>query len=199
MKRWTWTIVSLVLGLAVLAGGVYLTQRWKPPPMPATVEEAIVLMTSPGYQRLTQPQKQRYVERLSELAQAMPAQQRAEVFRKAMRDESSRPAMREAMTSMMLEQARSFVAGDAATRQRLVDQALAAGAMMRRGGGGGPRPEGPGPSNEDRPARQGDPDRRAEMKQWIQDRIERGNPQQQAYMFEYMRAVRQRREDSSHP
>ena len=200
MKRRILTLLLCLLGAGTLGGGAYLSWWMTPPPMPRSLEEGIALFSSPRYQRLSEPQRQRYVERLGELTEQVPREMRAEAFRKAFRDESLRPAARDALTSMLMDRGRQFVKGDQATRDRLVNEALIAGRLMRGMRRRGPRTRAPGAdSAADSP---GDPEarraRRQEQmergKQWIQERIERGNPQQQAYFMEYVRAIRKRRE-----
>lgn len=214
MKNWkriTIGSVSVLLGLGVLSGGAYAWWLGTPPPLPTTLDESITTLTSARYQRLTEEQKEPYLEQARRLTESLSPDERRSQWEKMRQNPEQQRAMREAQGDMMLLRAKEFAMADPIRRTQIVDQAIG---MMEMGRGATTRPAREG---GDRAARANNPDRpdrpemseeerakqrekrMAEGKSRIQKRIEKGNPQRQAYMSEFFKAVRERRKELGLP
>jgi hypothetical protein len=162
----------------VIGVGVYLTWLRTPPPMPQTLDEAAAVFASPRYRRLPDTRRAAYVIHVRQLVDALPAAERSRVWEQWGSEPGLRDATRRARQDMMVVQARQFAAADAKTRTAMVDAFLA----MRRGGG-------PPTDPEEREQR------RADARQRMMQYTQYGDPQNQAYVQEFWKAVRQRRQE----
>jgi hypothetical protein len=182
-RRSRWLTVGLpVAAVVVLVGGSALAWLLTPPAMPHDAEEALRVLASPRFARLDEAGRQRYQDRIAELFRDMDADQRR-AFRQQMRDD---PDLREALGGMMRDrmrqQAREFAVASPAEKMAMLDQIIDQQEEWRGRGEGGQRPEG----------WQGrDP---GDRRQRMADRFEQGNPQDQALMGEFFRALRARRD-----
>jgi hypothetical protein len=183
-RRSRWLTLGLpVTAVVVLIGGSALAWLLTPPPMPADADDALRLLTSARFARLDDAGKHRYQDRIGELFRDMDADQRR-AFRDQMRgNDDLREALGRMMRDRMRQQARDFATATPAERLAMLDQIIDQQEQWRGRGEGGPRPEGGPP-----PGFGGD--RRERMA----DRFEQGNPQDQALMGEFFRAMRTRRE-----
>lgn len=183
MKRKIGIAMLTLVASGVLAGGIYLVWLRLPPKMPANVQEAMALMNSPQYRRLSEQERQPYLERMRQLGESLTAEERKALWEKGRNDPEFRKNAREAQSNVMLQRAREFAQADSVTRRNILDKIIAMQEMAPRGGGGNP---GPRPGNDAN---------RQERQKWFQDRIEHGNPQAQAYMSEFFKALIERRKD----
>ncbi len=180
-SRWL-TIVLPVTAVVVLIAGSALAWLLTPPPMPVDADEALRLLTSPRFARLDDAGKQRYQDRVGELFRDMDADQRR-AFREQMRgNEDLREALGRMMRDRMRQQAHEFATATPAERAAILDRIIDQQEQWRGRDEGGRRPEGGPP-----PGFGGD------RRQRMADRFEQGNPQDQALMGEFFRAMRTRR------
>lgn len=187
-RRSRWLTIGLPsAAMVVLIGGSALAWLLTPPPMPADAEDALKLLTSARFARLDDAGKQRYQDRIGELFRDMDADQRR-AFRERMRgNEDLREALGRMMRDRMRQQAREFATAAPAERLAILDRILDQQEQWRgRDDERGPRPEGGPP-----PGFGGD------RRQRMADRFEQGNPQDQALMGEFFRAMRARRDQRS--
>lgn len=201
--------LAVTFGVTTLAAGTYLWWRATPPPIPTTLDEAVETLASPRYQRLTEDEKQPYLEQTHRLSEPLSMEQRREIWQKAGEDPEKQKAMREAGGDMMMLRAKEFATADEAKRIQILDQTIAMmemGQRMRLGGGGGAgRGDRPDRGNrddsqlsdEERAKRR--EQRMAERRRGMQQRIERGNPQRQAYVSEFFKALQKRRDELGLP
>ncbi len=180
-----------IVAIMVLMGGATLAWLLTPPAMPGDATAALKVLTSPRFTRLDDIRKQRYHDRIGELFRDMDADARL-AFREQMRTDSElREQLRNMMRDRMRDQARRFADGSPEERVAMLDEMI-----DRRGQWGGDRGAGPprdqaGPPRDQQESREpreprGDPRERAA------DRFEQGNPQDQALMGEFFRALRAR-------
>ena len=183
-KRLTAVAVAAVVVIAAGAGlGWYLT----PPPVPTTFAEAEALVASARFQRLSDAQKQPYLDRINEQFGSLDRDTRRQMMAE---NEELRQALRENRRNQFMEQIRAWNFASAEER------AAMAGAFPWGGGrpgGGGP------PSDRDRDRdRPGDEESDAErdrsrgdrMRGRINDRAVNGNAQDGAFMGEFFRSRR---------
>lgn len=201
-------MVLAVLAAVAIAGGGYYAWSITPPPMPKTADEAVALLKSDRFQRLSDKQKRQYRDRIAEVIGPLDPEKRRELMRDRELRESG--GGRDMMRAMMLQRATAYAQADPAERQDMITQAREQfGAMMR--GRGGPRGEGDGqgnrpPSGEgeerqpreemteaEREARRAE--RREQWKSHIEQWVNEGNPQESALIREYFHALRDGWED----
>ncbi len=179
IRRILLTMCLLVASVGVLGAGVYLVWLRTPPPMPATIDEAVALIDSPRFARLAESRRQPYVQRMTELMAGMGSLEMSALRQRFREDASLHAAARELGMSFLAEQARRYVHASEPERQLILDRAMAM--PLSRG-----RSSSAGESDRGRPSRQWDRSRHQSL-------IERGNPQDQAYIQEFWRAIRERR------
>jgi hypothetical protein len=185
LKRTILAGVLAIAAAAVLATGLYITWIRTPPPMPQSIEDAIALMDSPRYQRLNEQQRRPYTDQMFKLGQSLTPEQRA-ALRDRMKDNPAFTRNRREMgAEWMLNQARDFAKADDFKRRQVLNQIIA---MQEAAAGRGERR---GPPREGQA--------RAEHDAWMQEKIEHGDPQRQAYMSEFWKALRQRRREMGLP
>jgi hypothetical protein len=185
-KRWLRVGVLGVVAAAVLSGGIYLTWLWTAPPIPQTMDDAIALLASPRYQRLTEQQRRPYIDQMQKLGRELSAEEKRALRDRMKDDETLRRSGREIGTEWMLERAREFAKADDFQRKQMLDRIIGMQEMASNRGqraGGPPR----------------DGKARAEHDAWMRDRIEHGDPQRQAYVGEFWKALRQRRAELGLP
>jgi hypothetical protein len=195
LRKWQVAVLAIMGALSVAAGSWYIYQRTAPP-MPQTVQEAMETFKSDRFKRLPESRAQAYYDRSRELYEKLDRDQRKQMRETYRDDPEARKVMRQAMMNFMLQRARDFASATPEQRDVILDGLIAL-QSMRRGSQGSrrgerrPRPE--GRSNETDQQRQGRRDqRRNDRRQFMQDRIEQGNPQHQAYASEFFKALNQR-------
>lgn len=186
VRRVVGVSVLAVLAACVLAGGSYYVWLTTPPPLPRTAVEAGKLLTSPRYQRLPEHRRLEYMPRIVELYDhASPEEQKQ--LRALRHDTANREAVKQAVRDRIVMEMAKYAKADDFERRRMVDQVIAMQEMMvahERSKG----------SREDTPERQARRARRqSEMIREIQGQIEHGNPQHQAYVGEFFKALMARR------
>lgn len=220
MKKWISISVLVVLAITAVSAGGYYTWLHTSPPMPATTEDAMALVKSARFQRLSEAEREPYVERMRELAENMTPEQREKGWEMMRADPELRKEVQKVQSQAMGIRFREFAKADPQRRLAMLDEDIqkmeamrAGGAMMgRRGPGGSGNPDGgaarpPRPEGENRPpqsngAPSGQPgatNRREERKKMFQNRIQTGDPQDQAYMGEYFKALMERRRELGLP
>ncbi|MCE9590594.1 MAG: hypothetical protein K8S99_08740 [Planctomycetes bacterium] len=199
--------LAVIIGLTVLCGGVYAWWLRTPPPMPTTIDESIALLKSPRFNRLTDDQKEPYVEQSMKLRESLSEEDRRSLMEKFRGDPELRRAAGEAGMNEMALRAREFALADPTKKVQILDQAIAMMEMFRRGGpttrpdggaGGGPG-GGDRPPMSDADRAKWQQERQNQFQSRRQQRIEHGNPQKQAYMAEFMKALRARRQQLGLP
>lgn len=118
------------IAVMVLAAGGYLAWYLTAPALPTTLDEAITLANSPRYKRLSDEQKQPYLDVIREQFGSLDREQRRAMIGD---DEDARDMARDAMRAMMMQMMKTY--GAASYEER---QAMAARMPGRRGGPGGP-------------------------------------------------------------
>ena len=180
-----------VLGICALGAvtfGVYYAWLITPLPVAPSPEEALETIGSARFARMPDYRKEEYIDQTRRLMDQMPPEQRRELFQRARTDESIRESLGQVRRQEMTQRAIDFARiSSAEERARVLDEAIdrmeqrrsqrsqARSDGQRRGGGGG---RGRGAARER-----------------IQQRFEQGNPQINALIGEYFRALRERREE----
>lgn len=173
-------LAGLIVGIVAAVGAVaYVVWLRTAPPLPATLEQSAALIESPRYRRLDDARRSPYLQRVRELVNALPPQERL-AWRDRVRDDPRLGQVHaQVMQDMMVAQARAYVAAAPAERQAMLDRFIQ---MIERRGederGGDRRRDG---DSDDGPRRR--------MRAYLQH----GDPQSQAFVQEFWKAVRARR------
>ncbi|QDU34049.1 hypothetical protein KS4_21110 [Poriferisphaera corsica] len=196
-KKKIMTGLLVVIAVGALGAGSYMTWLMTPPGLPSTPAEAIAMMKSARYQRLSPQRKEQYQMRMRELMEGMEQEQRGDFIRANMGDREVRREVFGSMRAMMEKRTKEFAAASPEDRLAILDADIDRIVAMRdqfqgmRGGRGGPGgPEGRGRENmsdEDREKRR--EQMRERMTERGQQRAETGNPQSQALRTEYRAAM----------
>lgn len=198
------SVLALVLLGAIGGGAAYGWWYFSPPPMPESPEEAVAVVQTPQFKRLSAEEKMPYLDRIREQwGSADPEQQR--VMRERMEnDEEAQNAMRDAMRTAMERNVRNWARSDPAARA----ESAPFGNWGRRpqreqqnsssSDGAASRPRSDNSGSGDRPARgegnagnrpERTPEQQAEQRQrglnWINEWITEGDSQVQSYIGEY--------------
>lgn len=190
-----------LLGVASLYYGGYRWWLTTAPPMPQTIEQAVALHNDPRYQGLPPQRRAAYIARSRELYEQLDDDAKRQWRQQMREDPEARAAARDAMREQMLNRARDFTLADEAERNKILDQTInmmiaaeAAGRMRNRAGGNDrERPELTEEEQQQREQRRAE--RREQGRRQIQQMIEQGDPQRQAYVGEFFKALRERREE----
>ncbi len=187
MKRNILVLVLVLVASGVLGAGIYVTRLVTPPPMPQTIDDALAVIKSPRFTRLPVDRKLSYAERFRQLVRDLDEQQRRQLWEQFRQDEALRQAQRDLMQQMMIERARQFAMAGEAQRQQILDQFI--GRMQAGRGRWGGRGD-----------RERTPEEQQRRDQWrdrmmtsMQERAATGNPQHDAYVGEFFKAMRSRR------
>lgn len=180
--------VLVVVAAAILAFGGYYSWLITPPPMPKTVEEAGELLVSARYLRLPESRRFDYMQRASELFDNATQEQKKEMFKKARKNPADKEAFRKAIEDRINMEMRNYTLADDFDRRMIIDRAIGMQEMMTsRQSKRAPR--------EMTPERKAKHERRKdEFIKQIQEKLEKGNPQHQAYFGEFIKAMITRRE-----
>ncbi len=204
LEKKHWRLVVLVLlAIASLAGGAWMVYQRTPPPMPNSVDEAMQIYKSDRFKRLPESRQSAYYARGRELFEELDQTERRRLREQYRDDPDARRVVRQAMMNFMFDRAKEFAAAEPDQRAVILDGVIAmqeSGFGRRPGGGGrgGPggrrgRESSGEESDADREQRR--ERRRADARQRIQNMIETGNPQRQAYISEFFKALRERRNE----
>lgn len=191
LRQWRWKrIIGLsalmLTAVVVLAGGSYYVWLTTPPPLPRTAKEAGELLMSQRYLRLPENRRMDYVQRAAELYDNASADEKKEL-RELRRDPANREALKLAMQDRINLEMRKYVTADEFDRRQMIDRVIAMQEMFASRMKNRPRPE----QTPERQARR--EKRQNEFMQEIQKQIEQGNPQHQAYVGEFFKALMERR------
>ena len=169
-RRWVVTAACVVVGGAVLAGGSYLAWLRTPPPMPTTVAQAVALVDSPRFTRLPESRRADYLVQVQRLMRDLPEDQRRDAWRQL------GPVGQE----VWIARAKAFAEASPADRTAMLDAFIAMSEQWR--------------SRRQAQEQKGQrDDRRGEMRQRMEEFMQHGDAQGQAYMQEFFKALRQRR------
>lgn len=206
--------ILCTIAIATLIGGGYWWWLTTPPAMPETVDEAIDLVQSPRYKRLPETRRAAYMEHATQIFQEADDESKKRIRDQVRDSPELQEAVRDAMVDRLLGMARDYAKADEFNRVTILDrviamQELGAQRMAQRqrerqqqGGssanaGGNAPGSGAGSSSdssetdEERRARR--EQRRDEFREFVEDQIETGNPQSQAYVAEFFKNLRERR------
>lgn len=174
-------MVGLTLTLVAagaVGAGAYVTWLRTPPAMPDTVQEAMAVFASPRYTRLPEERRTAYIEHVRRLVERLPEGERRSMWRRLHDEPTTRDAADRAMQDMMVAQARAFATADETARVAMLDAFLARRELRATTGEDGPSPQ-----------------RRDEARRRMQHYVQYGDPQNQAYMQEFWKALRERRHE----
>jgi hypothetical protein len=188
IKRWLGAGLLAMVAVAALAGGGYYVWLTTPPPMPATLEEAVDLLQSPRYLRLPENRRFDYMKEAARLFDEAPSKDKREVMKLVRNNAQAREAFGKAMQDRFLMEVNNYVHADAFGRQVMVDRVIAMQRMFESRLQQRPKKEG------DEARRQARQDRhREEFMRTYQQQIQHGSPQNQAYAGEFFKAIMDRR------
>jgi len=199
-------VVLILVGAGTLSGGIYYTWLITPPGPPKTAQEAMKTIGSARFERLPDYRKQEYMEQARKLFDAMPEDQRRQLWQNGQQNEAFRNEMRAMRENAMDQRMTDFASATPEERTKILDQMID---MQEKGGwgrpGGGPprgqgqggqptanAPQGQGPQGGHRggPGGRHDPGR---MRNRIKRMAERGNPQRAGLRTEFFKALNERR------
>jgi len=173
------------IAVLVLAAGGLLAWYFTPPDLPTTMDEAIAVANSPRYKRLSDKQKQPYLDVIREQFGSLDRGQRRAMLGD---DQDARDMARDAMRAMMMKRMKAFGAATYEQRQAMLAQmpqrprgAEGRGGHEGRGGPGGAGGRGGG-----------DP---GQMSNRMSNRMANGNAQVMGTIGVW---VRQRRAQQNH-
>jgi hypothetical protein len=200
MTRFTPRRITQV-GLLVAAAITSLTwggYRWwlrTAPPMPDTVEQAIETFKGERFARLPETRQEAYYDRSRQLFEQLDGERRRELRARYEHDPAAREAVSSAMFTMITREARKLTAMEPNQRQVVLDGIIAMqelGARRQKQRQAERRSQ--GQTNDNDPDRQRRRDERMnDARHRIEDWVEQGNPQRQAYLSELFKALRERR------
>jgi hypothetical protein len=195
--RKTLLLAALVAAAgAALWYGVREYRLSRVPTMPKSIEDTIAVLNSPQFEHLPDARKEAYFDRAQELMDKASPQQKKALDEKIKRDPDAQAAAREAFYRFIEGKAIGYVHSNETERLRELDQVLLLEKMTLALRQREPttqsatQPEG-GDSSARRPG--WGKDRQQGDQRWLQDKIERGNPQKQAYIVEFIKDLRMRR------
>ncbi len=100
--------VSVIVAVGAISGGLWAASAFSTPGLPNTAEEALAVMASPKFDRMSSERKSAYAEQAANLLRDLPEDDRRAIFR----DEETRDAMRALMQQRMADIARAVARGE---------------------------------------------------------------------------------------
>jgi len=194
INRNVFTAVLCVLAGLILIAGIYFTWLITPPAMASTPEDALATLNSPRFEWLPRERQSDYIQHAGRLLSDLSDEDRRAMFRKMRTDESMRQAMRTVRRDSMIQRYRELANASQAERNAELDRMIAQMkqfAAQRGSGEGRPRPQRQRESGDEHRG-----DRRGRMQQFVQNRVQQGNPQGGAMRLEMGQAIRQRAEQT---
>ena len=183
--------VLLATGILVLTGGVYATLWLIPPPIPETPEQALEIIGTSRFERMPEYRKTEYLGQAKRLLDGLSQEQRRDLFQQVRVDETVRQALGRVRQHGVVQRALAFANATAEDRVQMLDAQIdrmeERRAMWRAN-----RPDAAGRHGRSEGGRHGWAGR---FREGIQARFEHGNPQINALVGEYFRAMRQRRQE----
>lgn len=195
-------LIGAAVGLVAIGAvtlGVWAFQRARPLPMPRTTEQAIAVLKSDKFDRLSNARKEQISSEARRLLADLPDDQRRELFR----DDESRDAMRNLMEASFEEASRKYARGEDLDAIRRGMGFPGGPGMGRPPGTRGDRPPGDGarPDRGDRP--EPTPEERAQRMAQFQQRMANyfnsGSAQSSALRQEFFKRMRAEREAGGTP
>ncbi len=113
-KKMTVGIVAAICATSAVSAGVWWTMASRPPRLPRTADEAVVLLASSQFDRLSEDRQRQYAAEAGRLMRELPDEERRALFQ----DESNRDAMRKVFEERMDEMVRNFARGEEMNRGR---------------------------------------------------------------------------------
>ncbi|MCB9838927.1 MAG: hypothetical protein H6813_06270 [Phycisphaeraceae bacterium] len=172
------TASAIVVTLGAISGGLWAASAYSTPGLPRTAEEALAVLGTPKFERMSEDRKSAYAEEAGRLLRDLPEEDRRAMFR----DEEQRDAMRALMEQRMADMARAIARGETPDFTRMF----------------GDRPPRPPRDDADRQRQREEMTeeeraaRRAEMQERMRERItesyKSGNAQNSALMGEMFRS-----------
>lgn len=195
-RKIVWAVVLGTIAVASLSGAGYWWWLHTPPPLPTNVDDAIATFHSPRYQRLPESRREAYVERARELWAKLSEEERVALRERVEKDPELKAAAQKAMQESMNSGARKYAMASPEDRMKEIDKVIAVQEMMRLGGQVAQQARRFGVSRASTQPAEGATRREQRMNEFrksMQQAVERGNPQRQAYMMEFMKDLRKRR------
>jgi hypothetical protein len=106
--RRTVTIAAIVVAVGAISGGIWAAQALATPGMPRTAQEALAVLGTPKFDRMSADRKSAYAEEAGRLLRDLPEEDRRAMFR----DEEQRNAMRAMMEQRMADMAKAVARGE---------------------------------------------------------------------------------------
>jgi len=112
--KWSPKTKKTVIGLSVLVtvgaitGGIWAASAFATPGMPSTAQEALAVLGTPRFERMSADRRSAYAEEAGRLLRELPEEDRRAMFR----DEDQRDAMRAMMEQRMADMARAVARGE---------------------------------------------------------------------------------------
>ena len=184
-RKRTVVYILVISGISTLGWGGYQAMQQLPPPWPTTPEEALAVIDSSRYDRLPEYRQREYRIQAGILLKKMPQEKRREIFRS---NNQMHGKLREVFREQMVQKAIDFANADLQQREVLIDMAInewnrKRGQHIKQG-----RKQRGNKSATD-PHRN---ERLSKFKAHLQDRFQHGNPQENALIGEYFRAIKRR-------
>jgi len=201
LGRWRWIALASVLLLGVSGGVTLWAWRMTPPPEPTTIDEAVAVIESDAFKRLARPDQLAYLNAAFELVRELEPERRRELAREFRRDPELRELGRQMIELRMVERAEQFARASPEQRQQMLDGMLLMQQLFRdrmsarRAEGDASESAAEAERSAPRAGSEGEgSDRLAELRAYVRQRIEHGNPQHQAYLAEMRKAMQRRQQ-----
>ena len=99
---------AIILGVGAISGGLWAASAFSTPGLPGTAEEALAVLGSSKFERMSADRKSAYAEEAGRLLRDLPEESRRDMFR----DEEQRKAMWALMEQRMADMARAVARGE---------------------------------------------------------------------------------------
>lgn len=179
----------LLVAVGVLSGGAYYVWLTTPPPMPATMQEAADLLSSTRYQRLPDSRRYDYMQRATQLFENATPEQKKELANQLRKNAKENGLISKVVEDRINMEVRNYIRADDFERRIIIDRTIGLQMLAEA-------------RRAKRPAKEMTPERQARVEKrksafaaMVEDRLEKGNPQQQSYVGEFVKAVMARRKE----
>lgn len=180
--------VLVLVAVAVLGAGGYYVWLTTPPPMPTTMEEAADLLGSERYHRLPATRRYDYMQRATQLYEDATPEQKKALAKTFKKGPKTNGVISQVVEDRINMEVRNFILADDFERRMIVDRAIGLQMLADAQRASKPAPA----MTPERVAR--NEKRKSAFVVMVQERLEKGNPQQQAYVGEFVKAMMTRRE-----
>lgn len=179
--------VLVLVAIAVLSAGGYYVWLTTPPPMPVTVGEAGKLLVSERYLRLPESRRYDYMQRAMQLYEKASAAEKKELQDQFRKVKKNNGLISQVVEDRINAEIRNYIMADEFERRIIIDRAIGLQMIAEA-------------RRAKRPATPQTPERKARIEQrkdafvqMVEKRLETGNPQQQSYVGEFVKAMMARR------